>query len=129
MDLLNLCLTSTYFQYNGKHYKQLHGTAMGSPVSFVVAEFKTALHQQCEAGLDMFSLRDNEASGSRSLVIVTKFFFGTQGSKFGPHFRRLLHSKRYNSGNIKSSRALKSSVPVVCDIYELTCVFCLANSR
>ena len=38
LDLLNLCLTSTYFQYNGKHYKQLHGTAMGSPVSIVVAE-------------------------------------------------------------------------------------------
>ena len=38
MDLLNLCLTSTYFQYNGKHYKQLHGTAMGSLVSVVVAE-------------------------------------------------------------------------------------------
>ena len=38
LDLLNLCLTSTYFQYNGKHYKQLHGTAMGSPVSVVVAE-------------------------------------------------------------------------------------------
>ena len=38
MDLLNLCLTSTYFQYNGKHYKQLHGTAMCSPVSVVVAE-------------------------------------------------------------------------------------------
>ena len=38
MDLLNLCLTSTYFQYNGKLYKQLHGTAMGSPVSVVVAE-------------------------------------------------------------------------------------------
>ena len=38
MDLLNLCLTSTYFQCNGKHYKQLHGTAMGSPVSVVLAE-------------------------------------------------------------------------------------------
>ena len=38
MDLLHLCLTATYFQYNGKHYKQLHGTAMGSPVSVVVAE-------------------------------------------------------------------------------------------
>ena len=30
MDLLNLCLTSMYFQYNGKHHKQLHGTAMDS---------------------------------------------------------------------------------------------------
>ena len=40
MDLLNLCLTSTYFQYNGKHYKQLHGAAMGSPVSVVVAEIR-----------------------------------------------------------------------------------------
>ena len=38
IDLLNLCLASTYFQYNGKHYKQLHGTAMGLPVSVVVAE-------------------------------------------------------------------------------------------
>ena len=38
MDLLNLCFFSTYFQYNGKHYKQLHGTAMGSPVSVVVTE-------------------------------------------------------------------------------------------
>jgi len=28
MDLLNLCLTLTYFQYNGKHYKQLHGTVV-----------------------------------------------------------------------------------------------------
>ena len=27
-----------YFQYNGKHYKQLHGTAMGLPISFIVAE-------------------------------------------------------------------------------------------
>ena len=38
MELLTLCLTSTYIQYNSKHYKQLHGTAMGSPVSVVVAE-------------------------------------------------------------------------------------------
>ena len=41
MDLLNPCLTSTYFQYNGKHYKQLHGTAMESSVSVVVAEILT----------------------------------------------------------------------------------------
>ena len=37
-DRLNLCPTSNYSQYNGKHYKQLHGAAMGSPVSVVVAE-------------------------------------------------------------------------------------------
>ena len=38
MDLLNLCLTSTKIQYNGKHYRQFHGTGMGSPVFAVVAE-------------------------------------------------------------------------------------------
>ena len=38
MDLLHLCLISIYFQCNGKHYKQLHGTAMGSPVSVALAE-------------------------------------------------------------------------------------------
>ena len=38
MELLTLCLDSTYFQCNGKHYKQLHGTAMGSPVSVIVVE-------------------------------------------------------------------------------------------
>ena len=38
MDLLKLCLTCSFFQYNDKHYKQLHGTAMGSTVSGVVAE-------------------------------------------------------------------------------------------
>ena len=38
MDLLKLCFESTFFQYNERHYKQLHDTAMGSPVSVVVAE-------------------------------------------------------------------------------------------
>ena len=47
MDLLNLCLTSTYFQYNGKHYKQLHGTAMGSPVSVVVAKILMQHVEEC----------------------------------------------------------------------------------
>ena len=34
-DIMDLM---TSFQYNGKHYKQFHGTAMGSPVSVVVAK-------------------------------------------------------------------------------------------
>ena len=30
--------TATFFQYHGHFYRQLHGTAMGSFVSVVVAE-------------------------------------------------------------------------------------------
>ena len=37
LRLLRLCLDTTYFQVNGKFFKQKKGTAMGSPVSVVVA--------------------------------------------------------------------------------------------
>ena len=57
IDLLNLCLTSTYFQYNGKHYKQLHGTAMGSPVFVVVAEI---VMQSIKDEIDAFHNHLNE---------------------------------------------------------------------
>ena len=36
-DLLRFCLNQTYFQFQGKFYKQTHGCAMGSPVSPTVA--------------------------------------------------------------------------------------------
>ena len=36
-SLLTFCLNSTEFCYNGNYYRQIHGTAMGSPVSVVVA--------------------------------------------------------------------------------------------
>ena len=35
--LLEFCLRSTYFTYQGKHYEQLEGAAMGSPISPIVA--------------------------------------------------------------------------------------------
>ena len=55
MDLLHLCLTSTYFQYNGKHYKQLHRTAMGSPVSVVSVAAETVMQNIEEKALATYS--------------------------------------------------------------------------
>ena len=37
MDLLEFCLRSTYFTYQGKYYEQVKGAAMGSPISPIVA--------------------------------------------------------------------------------------------
>ena len=35
-ELLSFCLSSTQFQFRERYYEQIHGTAMGSPVSVVV---------------------------------------------------------------------------------------------
>ncbi len=36
VDLTTLCLNCTYFKYDGQFYKQIHGAAMGSPLSPVI---------------------------------------------------------------------------------------------
>lgn len=36
-QLLDLCLNTTYFQFNNRFYTQKHGRAMRSPVSPIVA--------------------------------------------------------------------------------------------
>ena len=36
-SLLEFCLKTTYFQLQGRFYEQLHGAAMGSPISPIVA--------------------------------------------------------------------------------------------
>ena len=38
ISLLELCLNATYFAFRDTFYQQIHGTAMGSPVSVVVAD-------------------------------------------------------------------------------------------
>ena len=37
IDLLSFCLNTTYFVYDDTYYQQVFGTAMGSPVSAVIA--------------------------------------------------------------------------------------------
>ena len=37
-SLLNLCQEATYLMFNGQVYQQVHGMAIGSPVSVVVAK-------------------------------------------------------------------------------------------
>ena len=37
VNLLTLCLDATFLEFRGKLYQQVHGTAMGSPVSDVIA--------------------------------------------------------------------------------------------
>ena len=37
MDLLGLCLRSTYFTFRGKFYEQVEGATMGSPISPIIA--------------------------------------------------------------------------------------------
>ena len=37
IDLLSFCLNTTYFVFEGCYYQQAFGTAMGSPVSAVIA--------------------------------------------------------------------------------------------
>ena len=39
MELLRFLCTTTYFFFRGQIYRQLFGTAMGSPVSAIIAEF------------------------------------------------------------------------------------------
>ena len=36
VELVDICLRTTYFSYQGSYYKQQHGCAMGSPVSPIV---------------------------------------------------------------------------------------------
>ena len=42
VELLEFCLNSTEFQFREHFYKQIHGTAMGSPVSVVIANMVMA---------------------------------------------------------------------------------------
>jgi hypothetical protein len=43
IHLLRFCLDATYLSFRGKFYKQIYGTAMGSPVSVTVANMVMAV--------------------------------------------------------------------------------------
>ena len=37
--VINFCLNNTYFTFKGKHYQQIFGVPVGSPISVVIANF------------------------------------------------------------------------------------------
>ena len=46
MELLTLCLKTTYFSYGGEYYQQNDGAAIGSPISSVVANIYMVFLEQ-----------------------------------------------------------------------------------
>lgn len=38
-ELFRVCLTGSYFLWNGNYYEQTEGVAMGSPISPIIANF------------------------------------------------------------------------------------------
>ena len=153
MDLLNLCLTSTYFQYNGKHYKQLHGTAMGSPVSVVVAEIvmqnieESAL-STCRQTIplwlryidDTFT-REDEENGKLPFLdcMVSRDDNSLRTTVYRKltHTDRLLDESSYNPTSHKATtiRTLTRRAQLVCNTTDslsdenkfLNCVFSKSN--
>ena len=116
IDLLNLCLTSTYFQYNGKHYKQLHGTAMGSPVS--VDDFHEHLNRQTA---DIQFTKEIEENGKIPFLdcLVTRDNNKLQTTIYRKptHTDRLLHQSSYNPTSHKATtiQTLTRQGQLVCD--------------
>ena len=62
IQLLRFCLTSITFQYDGKHYQQKDGLAMGSPVSPVIAD------------LFMIDLENRTFSSCTNVTLPRKWF-------------------------------------------------------
>jgi len=56
-ELLEFCLDATYFCFKGTVYKQKHGTAMGSPVSSVVANLCMESLESTILECDMFHVK------------------------------------------------------------------------
>ncbi|XP_068671745.1 uncharacterized protein [Montipora foliosa] len=50
VELVDICLTTTYFSFKGKFYKQIHGCAMGSPISPIVANLCMEVFEQRALG-------------------------------------------------------------------------------
>ena len=61
MNLIKMCLTQSYFQFNGKIYSQNEGLPMGSPTSPLFAEVYMSAFEE-----NLFQM---------DLALISKVFF------------------------------------------------------
>ena len=63
VELVDICLTTTYFSFKGKFYKQIHGCAMGSPSCPIVANLCMEVFEEraCDQG---FGFVTSSATGT-----------------------------------------------------------------
>jgi len=79
IELLTLCLDATLLSFRRKVYKQVHGSAVGSPVSVVVANL--VMEDVEERTLESFP--NPHASGSAMLMTPSQLFPRGEGRTAG----------------------------------------------
>ena len=56
IQLLEFCLKYTYFLFQGKYYEQVHGAAMGSPISPLISNPFMEEFEVCNNSNSQFDL-------------------------------------------------------------------------
>ena len=67
--------TSTYFQYNGKVYKRLHGTALASQVSVVVVVTGSLIQNTTKRGTIFLFLHVTLPRGTKTVTTFSRSCF------------------------------------------------------
>ena len=85
IHLLSFCLKTTQFAYNGTYYQQVFGTAMGSPVSVVIANM---VIEDVELRA-LATSPDKPFPWKRYVDDVISAVFGNEAERLLPHLKSI----------------------------------------